>query len=161
MGEQAVRDFVTAGSFVTFCDMNLRGRDVEKELGSDRCCCFVECDIRDWDAQVRTFEAAKAKSPHNSVDIVIANAGISRVGVDSLWKLDDPSGPPTQPDLKIFETNSRGTLYTFKLAVHYFRQQPDSDDRDRCFMMTGSLNAWIDSPVSSLAVSLCQDADFL
>lgn len=87
MGEQAVRDFVAAGSFVTFCDMNLRGNDIEKELGSDRCC-FVECDIRDWDAQVRTFKAAKTKSPHNSVDIVIANAGISRVGVDSLWKLD-------------------------------------------------------------------------
>ena len=87
MGEQAVRDFVAAGSFVTFSDVNSRGTEIEQELGSDRCC-FVEGDIRDWDAQVRTFKAAKTKSPHHSVDVVIANAGISRVGVDSLWKLD-------------------------------------------------------------------------
>lgn len=40
-----------------------------------------------------------------------------------------------------------GTLYTWKLAVHYFRKQPDTDARDRCFIITGSMVAWIDSPV--------------
>jgi len=38
-------------------------------------------------------------------------------------------------------------MYTWKLAVHYFRKQPDTDDRDRCFIITGSMVAWIDSPV--------------
>lgn len=41
-----------------------------------------------------------------------------------------------------------GTFYTWKLAVHYFRKQPDTDDRDRCFIMTGSMVAYIDSPVN-------------
>ena len=72
---------------------------------------------------------------------------------ESSKALPDPDAPPIQPDLKIFDTNSRGTLYTFKLAVHYFRQQPDNEARDRCFMMTGSLNAWIDSPVSCAVLS--------
>jgi hypothetical protein len=40
-----------------------------------------------------------------------------------------------------------GTMYTWKLAVHYFRKQPDTDARDRCFIITGSMVAWIDSPV--------------
>lgn len=41
-----------------------------------------------------------------------------------------------------------GTFYTWKLAVHYFRKQPDTADRDRCFIMTGSMVAYIDSPVT-------------
>jgi NAD(P)-dependent dehydrogenase (short-subunit alcohol dehydrogenase family) len=37
---------------------------------------FVKCDVRNWDDQVRLFEAAIAKSPHMSCDVVIANAGV-------------------------------------------------------------------------------------
>lgn len=59
----------------------------------------------------------------------------------------DPNGEPTKPDLNIVKVNMDGTLYTWKLAVHYFRKQPDTDDRDRCFIITGSMVAWIDSPV--------------
>jgi len=59
----------------------------------------------------------------------------------------DPKGEPTKPDLNIVRVNVDGTLYTWKLAVHYFRQQPDVPERDRCFIMTGSMVAWIDSPV--------------
>jgi hypothetical protein len=59
----------------------------------------------------------------------------------------DPNGPPTKPDLKIVRTNMDGTFFTWKLAVHYFRKQPDTEDRDRCFIITGSMVAYIDSPV--------------
>lgn len=60
----------------------------------------------------------------------------------------DPDGEPTKPDLKIVRVNIDGTFYTWKLAVHYFRKQTDIPERDRCFIITGSLVAWIDSPVS-------------
>lgn len=91
MGEACVRDFVAAGAFVTFADVNVeRGRTVERELNGEtgNNCVFVKCDIRDWDEQRAMFETAKERSPHNSVDIVIANAGISRSSGDSLWNLD-------------------------------------------------------------------------
>jgi NAD(P)-dependent dehydrogenase (short-subunit alcohol dehydrogenase family) len=58
----------------------------------------------------------------------------------------DPKGAPTKPDLNIIRVNIDGTLYTWRLAVHYFRQQPDTPDRDRSFIITGSMVAWIDSP---------------
>jgi NAD(P)-dependent dehydrogenase (short-subunit alcohol dehydrogenase family) len=112
------------------------------------------------------FEAAITHSPHMSCDIVIANAGISRASGDDLWPLDgmehpqlksemnleliyltDPDAAPVQPKLNIVNVNLIGTMYTWKLAVHYFRKQPDTEDRDRCFIMTGSMTAWIDSPV--------------
>lgn len=60
----------------------------------------------------------------------------------------DLKGEPTKPDLNIVKVNIDGTLYTWKLATYYFRRQPDNEDRDRCFIMTGSMVAWIDSPVS-------------
>lgn len=148
MGETCVRQFVAAGAFVTFGDVNAsRGAEIETELNADGPrCVFVTCDIRDWDQQKAMFQTAKDRSPSHSVDVVIANAGISRASGDSLWNLDDPAGEPTKPDLNIINVNITGTLYTWKLAVHYFRQQPESDERDRCFIMTGSMVSYIDSP---------------
>lgn len=61
----------------------------------------------------------------------------------------EPNDPPSKPALNIIDVNIVGTLYTFKLAVHYFRKQADDEPRDRCFIITGSITAWIDSPVSS------------
>lgn len=89
MGEAMVRAFIEAGAFVTFGDLHPRGDDLAKELNAnDETAAFVKCDITDWDSLITLFETAKSKSPHNSVDIVIANAGISRASGDSLWTLD-------------------------------------------------------------------------
>lgn len=168
IGEACVRRFVAVGAFVTFSDQNERGRSIQDELNStDRCCAFVKSDVRSWEDQKAVFEIARNNSPSRSVDIVIANAGISRSSGDSLWKLDgehrprkqldrpltlrtcyvDPNDEPTKPDLNIVRVNLDGTLYTWKLATHYFRKQAESDERDRCFTITGSMVAWIDSPV--------------
>jgi NAD(P)-dependent dehydrogenase (short-subunit alcohol dehydrogenase family) len=92
MGEEFVRQFVAAGAFVTIGDVNLeRGKALEKELNNSQgktACVFVKTDIRDWEEQKAMFQTAKTKSPHNSVDVVIANAGISRSSGDCLWNLD-------------------------------------------------------------------------
>ncbi len=91
IGETTVREYVAAGAFVTFGDMADRGFDIQKELNDahgKEVCAFVKVDIRDWDQQKVMFETARTKSPHNSVDVVIANAGISRSSGDSLWNLD-------------------------------------------------------------------------
>ncbi|KAF2012450.1 NAD(P)-binding protein [Aaosphaeria arxii CBS 175.79] len=147
MGETCVRAFAAAGANVTFGDVNDRGHEIEKELNSKHSpnqTAFVKVDIRDWEQQKTMFETARQK--FGSVDVVIANAGISRSSGDSLWNLDDPNSEPTKPDLNIVEVNLRGTFFTWKLAVHYFRKQPENEDRDRCFIITGSMVGWIDSP---------------
>jgi NAD(P)-dependent dehydrogenase (short-subunit alcohol dehydrogenase family) len=101
MGEASAREFVAAGAFVTIADVNeQKGRELEKELNaSGNNCVFIKVDIRIWDEQKRMFEVAKAKSPHNSVDVVIANAGISRSSGDSLWTLDGIYPYPLQPTM--------------------------------------------------------------
>jgi NAD(P)-dependent dehydrogenase (short-subunit alcohol dehydrogenase family) len=45
----------------------------------------VKCDVRQWKEQLEVFKAAIANSPHKSVDIVIANAGIATE--DPLYKI--------------------------------------------------------------------------
>ncbi|CBY00817.1 hypothetical protein LEMA_P019470.1 [Plenodomus lingam JN3] len=151
MGETCVRRFAESGAYVTIADLNKCGYELSSELNQkygDERTTFVRVDIRDWDQQKNMFEAAMGK--FGAVDIVIANAGISRSSGDSLWALDDPNGDPTKPDLNIVEVNLRGSFYTWKLAVHYWRKQQESEDRDRCFIITGSMVAWIDSPVRAL-----------
>lgn len=89
IGEACVRAFVAAGAFVTFGDLSERGKEIEKELNADGDrVAFVKCDIRSWDEQKTLFETAVSKSPSHSVDVVLANAGISRSSGDSLWNLD-------------------------------------------------------------------------
>ncbi|KAJ9634502.1 hypothetical protein H2199_008959 [Coniosporium tulheliwenetii] len=64
MGEQCVREFVAAGAFVTFGDVNPRGASIANELNTKHgreCCAFVKVDIRDWDQQIAMFETAKRK----------------------------------------------------------------------------------------------------
>ncbi|KAH7395530.1 short chain dehydrogenase/ reductase [Cadophora sp. MPI-SDFR-AT-0126] len=147
IGEALVRSLVAAGAFVTIGDNNVeRGETIAKELGPNAQ--FITCDILEWEDQVIMFEAAVTNSPHKSCDIVIANAGIGRGTGDSLFKLDDVNGPPVKPALKIAQVNILGTMYSWKLAAHYFRKQPDTEDRDRCFIITGSMGSYTDSPGS-------------
>ncbi|KEF55110.1 uncharacterized protein A1O9_08763 [Exophiala aquamarina CBS 119918] len=145
LGEAYVRAFVEAGAFVTFCDINEgKGQAVEAELTPQNVC-FVKCDTRSWDDQVQMFESAVAKSPSKSVDIVIANAGVGRGSGDPMMQLEDPFTTPTKPSTHIIDINLIGALYTFKLAVHYFRRSPPGADRDRCFIFIGSVAGFVDN----------------
>jgi NAD(P)-dependent dehydrogenase (short-subunit alcohol dehydrogenase family) len=160
MGETCVREFAAAGAYVTIADVNERGHDLSAELNKQHGAgqtIFVVVDIRDWEQQKNMFETAL--KTFGAIDIVIANAGISRSSGDSLWNLDDPNGEPTKPDLNIMEVNLRGSFYTWKLAVHYWRKQKEAEDRDRCFIITGSMVGWIDSPVSFFTVPTCTFGD--
>ena len=47
-----------------------------------------------------------------------------------------------------------GAIYTFKLAVHYFRRSPQDADRDRCFIFIGSIAGILDNLVFSDAFAL-------
>jgi len=148
LGEAYVRAFSAAGAYVTFGDTNeQKGLSIEKELAPN--VQFVKCDTRDWDQQVNLFKKAKASSPAKSCDVVIANAGVS--GPDEIFAssgLEDATEDPTKPDLRILNINLTGVLYTTKIAMNYFRLQPEAPGRDRCFIFKGSIAGLIDQPGS-------------
>jgi NAD(P)-dependent dehydrogenase (short-subunit alcohol dehydrogenase family) len=112
-------------------------------------CCFVKCDTRSWDDQVRMFEAAISKSPSKSVDVVIGNAGVGRGSGDPMMSLEDPSSTPTKPSMHIIDINLIGVMYSLKLAIHYFRRCPIDDSRDRLFIFGGSIAGYVDNLVSA------------
>ncbi|KAF1346507.1 hypothetical protein BDV97DRAFT_357205 [Delphinella strobiligena] len=139
LGEAFAHEFVKAGAFVTIGDVNeTNGRRVVTDLGSNAQ--FIKCDVTSWTDQLAMFKLAIAHSPHRSCDIVCANAGI--IGEDGLWIADD-TDDPHEPDLSIVKVQTIGTLYTTKLAMHYFRKQPNTLERDRCLILTGSLSGYV------------------
>lgn len=60
----------------------------------------------------------------------------------------EPSSDPTKPELRIININLIGVLYTTKLAMHYFRLQPETPERDRCFIFKSSIAGLLDQPGS-------------
>ncbi|PGH26743.1 hypothetical protein AJ80_01507 [Polytolypa hystricis UAMH7299] len=144
LGKAYVEVFVAAGAYVTMGDLDeTEGKALaEKYPGNAQ---FLSCDVCSWQDQVALFEAAASNSPHKSCDIVIANAGICTLEV-FFHSEDDPSGPPTEPSLNTIDVNLKGVIYTAKLATHYFRRQPATDERDRCLILKSSLAGYVDFP---------------
>ncbi|OJD27474.1 hypothetical protein ACJ73_01132 [Blastomyces percursus] len=159
LGKAFVKHLAEACAYVTFGDVNEEaGLKLAAELAGTqtrdnenhnchRKAQFVRCDVRSWEEQLCLFEAAVTHSPNKSCDIVIANAGIP--GPDGLFADEDPSLPPTKPDTTIFDINLTGTMFTTKLAIHYFRRQPLGSTRDRCLILIGSIAGYLDLPGSA------------
>ncbi|KAF2484909.1 hypothetical protein BDY17DRAFT_93651 [Neohortaea acidophila] len=146
LGRAYAQAFVDHGAFVTIADLNPGfGAKAVEELGAKNAQ-FLQTDVLNWDQLVQAFEAAIKNSPRQSLDVVIANAGI--VGHDDIFTLEDPQAPPRKPNTKIVELNLTGLLYTVKLAFHYFRRQPAAAPYDRCLILKSSLAGYVDLPGS-------------
>ena len=143
IGEQYMRHFVAAGAFVTFSDIvEDRAEKLVSELGTENVA-FVPGNVLVWQDQVKLFKTALEKSPSNTIDIVIANAGIG-LPDDSLIHTEDSNGDPVEPELTTLKVNIIGVFYTVKLAMYYLPKQPEGEDRDRCIIMTASLSGYLD-----------------
>ncbi|KAK4941021.1 hypothetical protein LTR10_018941 [Elasticomyces elasticus] len=55
--------------------------------------------------------------------------------------------------MHIIDINLIGSMYTFKLAIHYFRRGEQTADRDRCFIFVGSIAGICDNLVRSYVPS--------
>jgi hypothetical protein len=65
----------------------------------------------------------------------------------------DCNRPPVKPGLKIAQVNILGMMYNWKIAAHSFRKQLDTEDRDRSFIIMGSIGSYTDSPVTFFSYS--------
>lgn len=122
---------------------------------------FAQCDVTKWEDQVNLFKHAKAKSPNETIDIVIANAAV--YGPDALTgrfsamphvlcpETNRTTGieddEPSKPETKVLEVDLFGVLYTTKLAGWYFHHQKQSDP---CLVLITSIMGYIDTQGSSV-----------
>ncbi|KAJ5553923.1 adam [Penicillium frequentans] len=146
LGEAYVRALVATGALVVIADRDvLKGQKLEEELTGAK---FIECDTTNWDDQVRLFEAAASFSPNGKISFVVANAGIHRK--DEVFAYAGDGKAPEKPDLATIDVNLIGTLYTSKLASHYFIKQngqhPSESQEDTCLILIGSGAAFLDCP---------------
>lgn len=142
IGEQYLRTLVAVGAFVTFGDVAIElGTKIASELADK--VAFVHCDVLKWQDQLSLFKTALEKSPSKTIDIVIANAGVS--GTDSVFEqAETDDGGPIEPNLDILQINLVGVVYTVKLALFYLPKQPSTGNRDRCIILTGSMASYLD-----------------
>jgi len=72
----------------------------------------------------------------------------SQRGIGSNFDTTEATLDPTKPELRILNINLIAVLYTTKIAMNYFRLQPEDPARDRCFIFKGSIAGLLDQPGS-------------
>ncbi|PKS09640.1 hypothetical protein jhhlp_004259 [Lomentospora prolificans] len=146
IGEAYTRALHAAGCVVVIGDRDAhKGGDLSSQLAGTK---FVSCDVTSWDDQARLFKEAAEFSPTGKIHYVIANAGIFRS--DGVFQFDGVDRAPEKPDLSIVNVNLHGTLYTTKLAMHYFISQngtqPHNQQDDTCLILISSGAGFLDVP---------------
>ncbi|EXJ77490.1 hypothetical protein A1O3_09716 [Capronia epimyces CBS 606.96] len=112
------RFFAGQGAHVAVLDVNSDGADIVQQLipeFPEASFVFKKADISNWDDLASVFE--QIYQEQGRIDVVIANAGISREG-----KLIVDEEKPSKPILKTLDVNLTGTIYTVKLAIHYIKK---------------------------------------
>lgn len=113
------------GARVTIADINeQQGKTFVQELKLNGLSAnLIATDVTQWTSQVQAFKSAIAFSGSNSVDIVVAAAGLP--GADFISQKDESPTldcDPPEPRLAgpTFDVNIKGVYFTSKLAQHYF-----------------------------------------
>lgn len=118
------RLFAGQGAHVSVLDVNADGANIVQEMSSEfpnASVTFKRADISKWDELASAFE--QIYQEQGRIDVVMANAGISREG-----KLIVDEEKPSKPTLTTLDVNLTGTIYTVKLAIHYIKKNAMSGD---------------------------------
>ncbi|KIW04109.1 uncharacterized protein PV09_04920 [Verruconis gallopava] len=129
-GAEWARTWAKAWASLVLADINAKlgtevAATIRQDTGNEEVH-FVECDVRDWQAQVRLFKEAVRLSRHGGIDCVVANAGVA--GIEPFH---DPSNDfavdePPKPNFKVIDVNLTGVLYTTQLALWWLNRNPGS-----------------------------------
>ena len=100
---------------------------------------FLTCDVSSWESISSCFSQTYSTVGH--IDIVIANAGISK---ESRLIDDDVNAEPSKPLVPSIDVNLVGCIYTVKLGIHYLRRNtPSLDSAGRGTIIATASNAGI------------------
>ncbi|CEJ57511.1 hypothetical protein PMG11_06202 [Penicillium brasilianum] len=85
---------------------------------------FHLCDVTSWEAQAEVFESVYTKQ--GRIDIVFANAGIAETG----FLFQTEGDKPVKPDLKTYDVDLTGAMYTVSLAAFYISKNQCSAENN-------------------------------
>ncbi|PSK56065.1 Carbonyl reductase family member 4 [Elsinoe australis] len=146
IGEVYVKVLHAVGCQVVIGDLDVdKGQQLQAKLPGIK---FVKCDTTKWEDQLNLFREAASWASDGRISHVVANAGIARK--DDVFQYDGDEVEPRKPGLSVINVNINGSLYTAKLASHYFIKQngqiPSSSQQDTCLVLIGSGAAFLDVP---------------
>ena len=125
LGALIATEFARNGARVTVADINEKGGQsfVDECSRNGAQINFIATDVTDWNLQVKAFKSAIKFSGQDSINIVVAAAGLA--GASFIHQEDAPpslSNDPPQPSPAgpTFDVNAKGVYFTSKLAQHYF-----------------------------------------
>ena len=163
-GAAMVRHWATHGANIITGDINATDgekliQDVRKETGNQDLH-FVRTDVTSWESQVALFKEAVKLSHHGGIDVVVANAGVTAMDAFETPQGLDKDAPP-KPNLKTFEVNLVGVLYTAHLALFWLprnpgsrpartEREPEHTPRDRHLLLMGSMASLAPIPTQPL-----------
>ncbi|KAJ9640997.1 hypothetical protein H2201_002234 [Coniosporium apollinis] len=142
-----------AGAYVTVADINPTAGEelvsglVEKGLHVQ----FCHTDVTSWSSQLETFKRVLSFSPSQTIDVVIAVAGLSGTSIRHwLNGPTDANNEPTPPPTRVLDVNLTGVFYTMHLALHYFRDTgvAESSVRSKQIVFMSSLAGYLALPMS-------------
>ncbi|OIW35680.1 NAD(P)-binding protein [Coniochaeta ligniaria NRRL 30616] len=135
------RHFASEGHFVCIFDLNTEaGSKIAGQLSTEypnATVTFRKCDVSSWEDQAAAFKEVYQK--RGTIDIVMANAGISEQGSTTVVDLREEE--PTAPRLGAINVNLIGVVYTVKLASHYMNRKTDTKDSSRGLIICTASNA--------------------
>lgn len=108
--------------------------------------------MTDWQSQINAFKTAIGFSGHESIDIVVAAAGVA--GQSFVAEDEEPPSLEKDPPFpraasQVFDVNAKGVYYTSKLAQHYFALPPSSPTNTapefrKCLVVISSLAGYLE-----------------
>jgi NAD(P)-dependent dehydrogenase (short-subunit alcohol dehydrogenase family) len=114
IGLAITRHFAAQGHRVAMLDLNAAsGPGVAASVAAEfpeSTVSFHQCDVSSWDQQAAAFKEV-FQEHGNSLDIVVANAGVSEQGVTTLVSLAEDGEGPRKPRTTTVEVNLLGTIY--------------------------------------------------
>lgn len=136
IGEAYTRALIAASACIAIGDLNVAGS--KKLISESRWRAhFVNCNVTSWNNQTRLYRKTELFSPTTQIHYVVANAGTIRQ--DEVFAYSEE---PTEPGRSTVDVNLKGTLYTTRLAMHYFIKQnatiPSTSQHDAYLVLIGS-----------------------
>ncbi|KAK5173794.1 uncharacterized protein LTR77_002475 [Saxophila tyrrhenica] len=151
IGAAYVRALAKAGAYVVIADINeSAAQKIQQEFPDTTAA--IKCDVLSWKDQLAAFKKAIELSPDDSIDCVVANAGISTD--DAILTNDISKDEPDEPSFPVLDININGVFYTTKLAMWYLQKQNAGDQKkDRCLVLQASLAGYLDLVAPSYGAS--------
>lgn len=107
---------------------------------------FVQADVTSYPSLLAAFKSAIAFNPRKTLDIVIPYAGLMDDPILTTLSGAQTTEDPLPPPMATLDVNIKGVYYTTHLALHYFRQSPETEQN---LIFVSSLLAYI-TPLGSL-----------